>query len=70
MRNGIRSENGFDSKDDYKSTQVLGLSTSKLEKCYFRTVVDLFEQFPLTTYLPNSDIGVKSYGQNTEIVQS
>ena len=32
MKKGVkRSKNGFDSKDDYTFTQVLGLKTSELE---------------------------------------
>ena len=60
-----RSKKGFDSKDDYTSTRVLDLKTSELENIYFK-IVDLFESFPLTTHLPNSDIRANSYKQNTK----
>ena len=62
------SKNGFDSKDNYNPTQVSGLKTSELENFYLRKVVDLFESFPLTTYLPNYDIRAKRYGQTTKTV--
>ena len=39
----------------------------ELEKFYFRKVVHIFESFPLTTDLPNSDIRAKRYGQNTKL---
>ena len=69
MKKGVqRRQKGFDSKDDYILTQVLGLKTLKLENVYFNNVVDLFESVPLTTHLPNSDIKAKCYGQNTKIV--
>ena len=61
-----RRENGFDSKDDYSYTKVLGLKTSELEKFYFRNFVDIFNSFPLTTHLPNSNIREKNYGQNNK----
>ena len=64
MKKGVkRSENEFDSKDDI---HVSDLKTSELENVCFRKVVDIFESFPLTTHFPNSDIGAKRYGQNTE----
>ena len=64
-----RTEKGFDSKYDYISTQVSHLKTSELELIYFIKVVDLFESFPLTSCLPNSDIRPKIYGPNTETMQ-
>ena len=64
-----RSENGFDSKDDYIYTHVLGLKTLELEHVYFIKFVYLFKSFPLTTHLPHSNIKVKTYGRNTKIVQ-
>ena len=51
-----RRENIFDSKDDCLATHISSLKTSKLENFYFRIVVDLFENFPLTAHLPDSDI--------------
>ena len=69
MKKGVkRSENRFDSKDDYTSTKVSGLKTSKLENVYFSTVVDLFDIFLLIIYLPNSNIEERSYGKNTKTV--
>ena len=61
-----KNENRFNSKDDCISTQVSGLKTIEFKNCYFRKVVHTFESFPLTNHFPNSDIGEKSYGQNTE----
>ena len=54
-----KRENRFDSKDNYISTHVSNLKPSELENVYFIKVVDLFERFLLTTYLPNSNIRLK-----------
>ena len=68
MKKGVKmNENGFNSKDNCISTQVLSLKMWELENIYFRKVVDLFESFSLTTHLPASNIGAKGYGQNTKI---
>ena len=61
-----KSENEFDSKDDYTSTQVSGLKISELESFYFSKVIDLFQSFPLTIHLPNSNIEEKRFGKNTK----
>ena len=69
MKKGVkRGKNRFDSKDDCTSTQFSRLKKLELENCFFIKVVYIFNRFHLTIYLPDSDIGPKSNGQNTKIV--
>ena len=46
MKKGVkRSENRFDSKDDYTSTQVLDRKTPELENVHFSKVVYFLRAF-------------------------